>query len=438
MRGIIPPMMMMMMITKMSMKCAFWVSLITLLLFCTTAGAEAGANQSPGQNQNQKQLTRYPVVLIPGDGGNQLYAKLNKKEAPHYFCEKKSSDYFLLWLNLEEITPLVIDCFVDNIKLAYDNKTKLTRNTEGVDVRTKDFGRPETVEYLDTNKLGVTVYFGKLVDALIAKFGYERGLNIRGAPYDWRRAPNELHAYYAAFTKLVEETYYQNNGTRVMLVAHSMGNPVTLYWLNKIVGQAWKDKFLRSFVSLAGVWGGAAKPIRLMTSGDNIDIVVLRPLTVRDYQRSAPSTAFLMPSDSFWPSDEWIVSRPSRNYTVHDYKELFDDMGYPDGYELRQNTKDLIYELEPPNVEVHCLYGVDMKTPNRFIFEKEEDFPDSQPNVIYSDGDGTVNYRSLLGYRRWIGKQAQPISYKEFSGVEHLATLKYQPIIDYVLDLFYD
>jgi hypothetical protein len=121
------------------------------------------------------QITKYPVVLIPGDGGNQLYTKLNKTTGPHYFCQLKSNDYFLLWLNLEEITPYVIDCLVDNIKLNYDNKTKTTFNTPGVDVVPKSFGNPETVEYLDTSKLSATIYFGAIVDSLVKKYGYIRG-----------------------------------------------------------------------------------------------------------------------------------------------------------------------------------------------------------------------------------------------------------------------
>ena len=70
-----------------------------------------------------------------------------------------------------------------------------------------------------------------------------------------------------------------------MLIAHSMGNPVTLYWLNNLVNQAWKDKYVKSFVSLAAVWGGAAKTVRLMVSGDNIDVIVVSPIRVRPYQR---------------------------------------------------------------------------------------------------------------------------------------------------------
>lgn len=73
--------------------------------------------------------------------------------------------------------------------------------------------------------------------------------------------------------------------TPIILIAHSMGNPVSLYWLNNLVTQEWKDKYIKSFVSLAGVWGGAAKTVRLMTSGDNIDVIVVSPIKVRPYQR---------------------------------------------------------------------------------------------------------------------------------------------------------
>ena len=65
----------------------------------------------------------------------------------------------------------------------------------------------------------------------------------------------------------------------------SISSPVTLYWLNKYVNQAWKDKYIKSFVSLSAPWGGAVKTLRLMSAGDNIDLIVVRPISVRAYQR---------------------------------------------------------------------------------------------------------------------------------------------------------
>ena len=65
---------------------------------------------------------------------------------------------------------------------------------------------------------------------------------------------------------LVEQTYTMNNATRVILMGHSMGCPVLLYFLHQQT-QAWKDKFVRSLVTLSGPWGGAVKTLRLMASG---------------------------------------------------------------------------------------------------------------------------------------------------------------------------
>lgn len=156
-------------------------------------------------------ITRYPVVLIPGDGGNQLHGKLNKTSAPHKFCKLQTADFFELWLNLEEITPYVIDCFIDNIRLVYDNETKRTYNREGVDIAVHGFGQTDTVEFLDSSRYSITQYFGAITSALVKKYDYVRGLNVRGAPYDWRKAPDELNEYYSNLTILVEQTYEMNN-----------------------------------------------------------------------------------------------------------------------------------------------------------------------------------------------------------------------------------
>ena len=252
----------------------------------------------------------------------------------------------------------------------YNRETKLTSNSPGVETIIPNFGSPEPVEFLDSSKYSITTYFGKITETLVKTAGYTRGLNIKGAPYDWRKAPNELHQFFMNLTQLVEDTYEQNNGTQIIFCAHSMGNPILLYFLNNYVNYSWKKKHIRSFISLAAVWGGAAKPVRLMTSGDNLDIIVVKPLTARPYQRTAMSTAWLMPKDTFWGEDEILVATPEKNYTAKDYEQLFRDINFEDGWEMFKTTQGLNYELNPPEVELHSLYGVGMKTPASFIWDK--------------------------------------------------------------------
>jgi len=160
-------------------------------------------------------------------------------------------------------------------------------------------------------------------------------------------------------------------------------------------------------------------------------VYVVSPIRVRPYQRSAPSTAFVMPSLNFWNESEIVVVAPTRNYTVRQYKEFFDDINFPTGYEYWLNNKDLLKELEPPGVELHELYSSQMPTPGVLLYDKRT-FPDLPPIVLPDNGDGTVNIRSLLGFKNWEHQQKQDIHSLEITGVEHLAILKHPMTISYV------
>lgn len=382
---------------------------------------------------------KYPVILVPGDGGCQFEARLNKTDSPHWYCSKQS-DWFTLWLSTLELE--VVDCLVDNMKLLYNNVSRVTFNTPGVEIRQPGFGNTSTVEWLDPVHpvfAGKLSYFYYLVEFLEKHLNYTRNVNIRGAPYDFRKAPNEMHAYIDQLVALIEETSSMNGGQKVVLVGHSMGCLYMLYMLNG-QSQAWKDKFIRAMVTLGGPWGGSVKPLRLMASGDSLgqSTHIIKPLEVRPLQRSIPSTAFLMPYDTFWADDEILVYAPSANYTVKKYKEFFHDIEFPDGFLMRQDTENLVKRLDPPAVEVHCLYGVNVKTPGAFSYL---DLPascpwyDYQPHVIYEDGDGTVNLRSLVGCERWAKTQKQGVFMKNFTGAEHLEMLQRVDIQQYIKDV---
>ena len=68
----------------------------------------------------------HPVVLIPGDGGSQIEARLNKTTG-HWWCSK-TSDWYDLWLNINQMLQPEVMCWADNVALQYDPLTHTTRS----------------------------------------------------------------------------------------------------------------------------------------------------------------------------------------------------------------------------------------------------------------------------------------------------------------------
>lgn len=377
-----------------------------------------------------KQQRLSPVILVPGDGGSQLEAKLNKTSVVHYLCEKISKDFFNVWLNIELLVPVIIDCWIDNVKLTYDNVTRTTRNQDGVDIRVPGWGDPSVIEYLDPSKASPGAYFKDIGNMLVNELGYIRKLSLRGAPYDFRKGPNENEEFFNKLKLLVEETYLMNNNAPVTLIAHSMGGPMTLIFLQR-QSQKWKDKYISSLITLAGAWGGSVKAIKVFAIGDDLGAYLLRQSTLKDEQITSPSLGWLLPSKLFWKETEVLVETDKKNYTLANLRDFLIDVNVPNGWEFRKDNEKYQLNFSPPGVEIHCLYGYKIDTVEKLYYKPGTSI-DGYPQLIPGDGDGTVNLRSLEGCLHWEGKQKQKVYHQGFPGVDHMGILKNSDILKYI------
>ena len=245
--------------------------------------------------------------------------------------------------------------------------------------------------------------------------------------------------YYANLKKLIETTYETNSKRRVVLLAHSMGSPNTLFFLTKFVNQTWKDKHIRTYITISGVWHGAGNSMKSIVSGNNDQIFFEKDIWTREIQRSFPSNAWLLP----FPSDTWtkkdvLVITPNKNYTAWDYEELFHDLKYTEGWTMFGQVKDLTSHLPAPNVTMFCFYGNSSNsTPVQFVYGPGE-FPNKDPStVVLGDGDQTVNLESLTACSRWKGKQPYDVTLRGFPNIEHLSMVKNRSVIEAVDTIVY-
>lgn len=387
--------------------------------------------------QTHKVTELDPVILLPGIGGSALDAKLNKQDSPAWYCFKRL-DWFRIWFATQEL--FVQTCWMDNLALSYDHHNKTYNNTYGVDMRPTDFGGLQGVEYLDY-KLGIPIIFtsiyASLVKSLVA-VGYVRGKNIRGAPFDWRlpAATLDERGWYDQLQKLIEETYTTNGNKPVHIVSHSLGCPTALYFLNKMP-QSWLDKYIKSFVPIAGPWSGAGKALRAAVSGDNFglsfaEIDIVGKKQMRNVARNAGGLVQLFPDNILWPADTVLVRTPTKNYTVHDYPELFADAGNPMTAIIWEDVNTL-NEMKPPRVPTYCIYGYGVPTEISYYYNKGFD---TDPIVDSSNlGDGTVPLESLQLCQLWNTQQPQPITVTEYNLIGHGDIIKNAQVIAQVLNI---
>jgi len=387
--------------------------------------------------QNVKPTQLDPVILLPGIGGSSLDAQLAKdSHHPSWYCFQ-TYNWFRIWFDIEELVAQ--KCWMDNLAVTFNPTTGDYNNTAGVSIRPTDFGGTKGVEYLDY-KLGIpislTSIYAPMVKSLVA-VGYVRGKNVRGAPFDWRlpSAYMDKKGWYKDFQLLVEDTYTINGNKPVHLVAHSLGCPTALYFLNKMP-QAWLDKYVKSFIPIAGPWSGAGKSLRAAISGDNfglsfagIDIVSKH--SMRDIARYAGGLVQLFPDDILWSDSAVWVRTPQKNYTVKDYATLFADMGAPMTTAVWKSVNTL-NQLKPPNVPTSCIYGTGTPTEVSYFYNKGFD---TDPQMTMGDGDGTVPVDSLRECAKWDAMQGPPVNITSYKLINHGDIIKDPNVIAEVLSL---
>ena len=215
--------------------------------------------------------------------------------------------------------------------------------------------------------------------------------------------------------------YSSSGGKKVTLVIHSMGGIVSLYFLNEVVTQQWKDMYINAWVTLSGAWSGGNSVLQQMIS-DN-----LAPLF-----RTLESGVWLLPKPSVW-GNTVLLTTPNRTYTANDYEDLFTDIRYPQGYQMYQGIVPINENYPAPRVPTYCYYGTNVSTPESYTYGNGLDA--NETNIVFGDGDGSVNLLSSQVCLKWRNEQSEPFNTATFPGVNHGQMVANTAVLQAVADI---
>ena len=169
-----------------------------------------------------------------------------------------------------------------------------------------------------------------------ADVGYDE-TNIFMANYDWRLSFHHLEErdHYFSNLKMNMEHMYRHNGNRAnVIVTHSMGTPVCMYFLKWVEsekggngGKDWVSKHVKSVISVGGVFAGVPKVVSSILSGETKDTAFLDPfvLSIKDvwlpahqlskFFQSLGSLGSMLPKggDLVWGDSEGAIDDREQN-----------------------------------------------------------------------------------------------------------------------------
>ena len=160
---------------------------------------------------------------------------------------------------------------------------------------------------------------------------------------------------------------------------------------------------------------------RIIASGDNVGIFIVNPLTLREMERSQPSSHFMLPVlGEVWPQDYPIIITPKQNYSAYNIKEFYESLNFSKGFEMYMSVSKFLKGLPAPRVPTYCYYGSGINTPAQFYYSGNS-YPNHVDKILYEDGDYTVTSRNLVACKQWKDKQSEYFYSQEMPKVGHRA-----------------
>ncbi|XP_065181884.1 phospholipase A2 group XV-like [Sycon ciliatum] len=379
---------------------------------------------------------KFPIIIVPDIGGSQIEIRHTRDHQPSpVFCPSMRN-WTQAWLRSTLSSHMFAHCFARDMSLVFDANTRTYNDQDGVQVRVPYFGSTESIEYLDDGSSPVTRdttnYYHAIVQYFVDNAGYVRDESLVAAPYDWRKSPWSMDGYFEKLQALVENITAKYRAPAIV-ISHGMGAPVLKAFLLTMHSD-WRDKYIKVWFSVQGVWLGLPKALQAIVSGLNL-ITQEHEADLADMERTMESALFLMPMLGLWPERAAkqlvIVDKARKSYGVRDYVEMMKALNMTNAASRLDSVMTRRQEMHgAPGVRLYCMYGTGIDTTWAYNYETLDGSAPTQE--ILGDGDGIVPLPSMQFCQDWVGKQSQPLVVKKLPKVEHTEAIQNKDVFQYI------
>ncbi|TVU04116.1 hypothetical protein EJB05_50318, partial [Eragrostis curvula] len=343
------------------------------------------------------------VLLLPGYTCSQLDARLTddyRPFTPGCGIPKQGRGWFVRLRTPVSCRATPTSCALCSTPVAGDY-----RNLPGVETHVVAFGT--TRGFGSNNPAQKNGCMERLVKALEG-VGYREGANLFGSPYDFRYAPappglpqRAFSTFVSSLRLLVEHASKRNGNKPVIIVTHSLGGFFAMEFLNQSP-LPWRRRYVKHFLTLSLGIGGPPGILQVVASNPGTPPSSLLDSVLSFGNRSFASMLSVLPSPNVYGHTPLVITR-AKNYSADDIPEFLSAAGLSDDVVARYRTRGLpvTLNIRAPLVPITCINSVGIPTVDKLVYW-DGNFS-VEPQVVYGDGDGTINLATVLALKRVIG-----------------------------------
>ncbi|KAI1706107.1 lecithin:cholesterol acyltransferase domain-containing protein [Ditylenchus destructor] len=356
-----------------------------------------------------------PVFLVNGILGSKLYIEENGVQYPSG-CPA-TAGYRRIWIskNLGS-SEEVQRCEFNLLSPVYNPSTGEFNDLPGANL-TSPFGDLNSLQCLASDPwigqlvlcsvIGGTTdtwYYYWFIRKLQTVLHYPVD-DIIGAAYDWRYPPDSKkhNAYYQNLKEAIEKAY-ERTKLKVIIVAHSMGNKMMSFFLSdRVTSPEWRKKYVNFTYNAAPAFGGSVSTMEELATGHDIVfmkfITIINGTLVRNFGRSLPAMASLLPSPNVYDVKKPLVTVGDKAYTIENMDEFLSLINCSHLAPIRSGSEE-----SQPDVKMVVVLGTGQKTPASFTYKSSVAEDPKREDV---DGDGRIQRKvmeDLCG--KWKAKGA--------------------------------